>query len=227
MMEILVDTVNLDQIRRYNETLPLNGVTSNPTIVKKEGKIDFFEHLREIRKVIGKNKALHVQVVGSTVDEIVADAHRITTEIDQDVYIKIPTDEKGLAAIKVLKSEGLHITATAIYTVFQGELALAANADYLAPYYNRMQNMNIAADQVIAELAQAIKASKSQTKILAASFHNVEQVTAAIKNGAHAVTIGTDVIQSGLNVPLISAAVADFKKDWESLYGSTTIADLR
>lgn len=226
-MEILVDTVNLEQIRRYNKTLPLSGVTSNPTIVKKEGRINFFEHLREIRRIIGKNKTLHVQVVGSTVDEIVADAHRITEEIDRDVYIKIPTNEEGLTAIKILKNEGLHITATAIYTVFQGELALAAHADYLAPYYNRMQNMNIAADQVIAELAQAIKKSGSQTKILAASFHNVEQVTAAIKNGAHAVTIGTDVVNAGLNVPLISAAVTDFKNDWKSLYGDVTIAALK
>ncbi|GAJ26172.1 transaldolase [Liquorilactobacillus sucicola DSM 21376 = JCM 15457] len=226
-MEILVDTVNLEQIRRCNEILPLSGVTSNPTIIKKEGKIDFFNHLRKIRKIIGKNKALHVQVVGATVDEMLADAHRIAAEIDRDVYLKIPTDEKGLTAIKVLKNEGLRVTATAIYTVFQGELAMAAQADYLAPYYNRMQNMNISADHVITELAQVIKTSTSQTKILAASFHNVGQVTDAIKNGAQAVTIGPDVIDTGLNVPLIAEAVSDFKNDWAELYGDETIATLK
>ncbi|SFV41582.1 fructose-6-phosphate aldolase [Ligilactobacillus acidipiscis] len=225
-MEILVDTVNLDEIRKYNKMLNLSGVTSNPTIIKKEGKVDFFEHLRKVREIIGPDKTLHVQAVGETAEEIIADAHRVLKEIDQQVYIKIPTNEQGLEAMKILKREGVHITATAIYTVFQGELAIAAGADYLAPYYNRMLNMNIDAPQVIAELAHAISMSVSQTKILAASFHNVAQVTAAIKNGAQAVTIGTDVVASGLNAPMIATAVTDFKKDWVALYGDQTIADL-
>lgn len=225
-MEILVDTVNLDEIRKYNKMLNLSGVTSNPTIIKKEGKVDFFEHLRKVREIIGPDKTLHVQAVGETAEEIIADAHHVLKEIDQQVYIKIPTNEQGLEAMKILKREGVHITATAIYTVFQGELAIAAGADYLAPYYNRMLNMNIDAPQVIAELAHAISMSASQTKILAASFHNVAQVTAAIKNGAQAVTIGTDVVASGLNAPMIAAAVTDFEKDWVALYGDQTIADL-
>ena len=219
-MEILVDTVNLAEIKKYHQMLNLSGVTSNPTIIKKEGHVDFFEHLRAIRQIIGPDKTLHVQAVGETTAEIVADAHRVLQEIDHDVYIKIPTDPAGLEAMKQLKKENVHITATAIYTVFQGELAIAAGADYLAPYYNRMMNMNIDAASVIAEL------SHSQTKILAASFHNVAQVTSALKNGAQAVTIGTDVIAAGLNAPMIAAAVHDFKKDWQSMYGEQTIADL-
>lgn len=226
-MEILVDTVNLDEIRKYNKMLNLSGVTSNPTIIKKEGKVDFFEHLRKVRKIIGPYKTLHVQAVGETAEKIIADAHRVLKEIDQQVYIKIPTNEQGLEAMKILKREGVHITATAIYAVFQGELAIVAGADYLAPYYNRMLNMNIDAPQVIAELAHAISMSTSQTKILAASFHNVAQVTTAIKNGAQAVTIGTDVVASGLNAPMIATAVTDFKKDWVALYGDQTIADLK
>lgn len=225
-MEILVDTVNLAEIKKYHQMLNLSGVTSNPTIIKKEGHVDFFEHLRAIRQIIGPDKTLHVQAVGETTAEIVADAHRVLQEIDHDVYIKIPTDPAGLEAMKQLKKENVHITATAIYTVFQGELAIAAGADYLAPYYNRMMNMNIDAASVIAELAQAIEMSHSQTKILAASFHNVAQVTSALKNGAQAVTIGTDVIAAGLNAPMIAAAVHDFKKDWQSMYGEQTIADL-
>lgn len=226
-MEILVDTVNLDEIEKYNKMLNLTGVTSNPTIIKKEGKVNFFEHLKKVRGIIGPDKTLHVQAVGESAEEIIADAHRVLKEIDQQVYIKIPTNEAGLEAMKLLKREGVHITATAIYTVFQGELAIAAGADYLAPYYNRMLNMNIAPAQVIGELANAIAMSQSNTKILAASFHNVAQVTDAIKYGAQAVTIGTDVIASGLNAPMIATAVADFKNDWVSLYGNQTIASLK
>ncbi|GEN48757.1 fructose-6-phosphate aldolase [Ligilactobacillus pobuzihii] len=226
-MEILVDTVNLDEIKKYQQMLHLSGVTSNPTIFKKEGRVDFFDHLRKIREIIGTDETLHVQAVGDTTEEIEADAHRILQEIDHQVYIKIPTNEVGLKAMKALKKEGVHVTATAIYTVFQGELAMTVGADYLAPYYNRMLNMNIDAAQVINELALAIKLSHSKTKILAASFHNVAQVTDAFKNGAQAATIGTDVIASGLKAPMISAAVSDFKNDWQSLYGNQTIATLK
>src|SRR5699024_4744356 len=81
LMEILVDTVNLAEIKKYHQMLNLSGVTSNPTIIKKEGHVDFFEHLRAIRQIIGPDKTLHVQAVGETTAEIVADAHRVLQEI--------------------------------------------------------------------------------------------------------------------------------------------------
>ncbi|MFC6170879.1 fructose-6-phosphate aldolase [Loigolactobacillus jiayinensis] len=226
-MEFLLDTIHLADIEKYAAILPLAGVTSNPTIVKKEGKIDFFPHMRQIRQLIGPDASLHVQVVGQTVPAMLADAHTILQNIDDAVYIKVPTTEIGLEVIKQLKKEGHHVTATAIYTKFQGYLAIAAGADYIAPYYNRMENMNLDAAATVAGFAQAIQHSHATTKILAASFHNVGQVNTAFENGAQAATMGVDIIQAALTMPAIGQAVADFTSDWESLYGvHQTISDL-
>lgn len=219
MMEFLLDTANLATIEKYNKIIPLSGVTSNPSIVKKEGKIDFFPHMRKIRAIIGKDKTFHIQVVGQTMSEMVEDAHTILKNVDADVYIKIPTNEQGLAAMKILKAEGVHITATAIYTEFQGNLAIAAGADYLAPYYNRMVNNNIDADEVIKHLSAQIERSQAKTKILAASFHTVQQVNAAFANGAQAATLGADILKTALNIPAIGDAVATFTNDWEETFG--------
>ncbi|MDC4185331.1 fructose-6-phosphate aldolase [Loigolactobacillus coryniformis] len=226
-MEFLLDTIHLADIERYTKCLPIAGVTSNPTIVKKEGKIDFFPHMQEIRQLIGPKATLHVQVVGQTPAAMLADAHAILKNIDASVYIKVPTTELGLQVIKQLKAEGHHVTATAIYTKFQGYLAIAAGADYIAPYYNRMENMNLDAAATVAEFAKLIQQNNANTKILAASFHNVGQVNTAFENGAQAATMGVDIIQAALQMPAIDQAVKAFTNDWESIYGAQqTIHDL-
>lgn len=227
IMEFLLDTVHIADIKKYANIIPLSGVTSNPSIVKKEGKIDFFNHMKEIRSIIGNDATLHIQAVGQTTEAMIEDAHTILENVDDNVYIKIPTNEAGLAAIKQLKAEGINITATAIYTKFQGYLAMTAGADYLAPYYNRMVNMNIDADEVIGALADQIKRDNSKTKILAASFHTVQQVNSAFEMGAQAATMSADILNTALTAPAIGAAVDNFTADWEGIYGkNSTISSL-
>ena len=140
-MEIIIDTVNLEEIKEAVEYMPIVGVTSNPSIVKQTSPKDFFEHMREIRKIIGKQRSLHIQVISKECDEMVKEAHRILEEVDEEVYIKIPVSYEGIKAIKILKEEGVHITATAIYDLMQAYMALAAKADYIAPYVNRIGNL--------------------------------------------------------------------------------------
>lgn len=215
----MLDTANIEQIKKYEEILPLAGVTSNPTIIKKEGKIEFFSHMKEIRQIIGLSRSLHIQVVATDFDRMIKDAHTILDNIDRDIYIKVPTSEIGLKVIKELKKESINVTATAIYTKFQAYLAITAGADYIAPYYNRMENLNINANEAINEMANEITRTSSPTKILAASFKNVAQVNSALENGAQAATMGADIIESALSMPSIDKAVIDFKDDWESIYG--------
>lgn len=222
-MELLLDTSDLETIKKYMSIIPLNGVTTNPTIVKKSGKVPFFEHMIKIHNILGSKRTFHVQVVGTTTEEMVNDAHTIQEKIGNDVYVKIPTNTAGLAAMQILRQEKIKITATAIYTAFQGYLAIAAGADYLAPYYNRMINMNIDANKVIMNLSQEIKHSKASTKILAASFHTVQQVNSALENGADAITMSSDILDTGLGAPVITAAINNFTKDWQTIYGKTTI----
>lgn len=222
-MEFMLDTLNLDEIKKWSAILPLSGVTSNPTIVKKEGKIDFFEQVKEVRLLVGDKPSLHVQVVAEDVEGILTDARKLREELGEDVYIKVPVSQSGLTAIKVLKKEGFKITATAIYTVFQGLLAIEAGADYLAPYCNRMENLNIDFVAIIKQLSQVIDREQYPTKILAASFKNVGQLTAALEAGAHAVTAGPDIFAAGFAHPSIHQAVEDFAADWQDSQGRSTI----
>lgn len=226
-MEFMLDTANLADIKKYAEIIPLAGVTSNPSIVKNEGKIVFFEHMKKIREIIGKDCSLHVQVVAQDFDGMMADARAILANIDQEVYIKVPVNEEGLKVIKALKQEKIHVTATAIYTKFQAYLAIAAGADYIAPYFNRMENLNIDPREAIKEMALEIARTNSSTKILAASFKNVAQVNGALENGAQAATMGTDIISQAFSMPSIQKAVEDFIADWEQIFEpGTKISDL-
>lgn len=226
-MEFLLDTANIAAIKKYKDIIPLAGVTTNPSILKKEGKVDFFDRLTKIKTVLGKNRSLHVQVVATSTEGIVADAHAVLKALGKDVYIKIPVNQAGLAAIKILKKEDVKITATAIYTEIQGYLAIAAGTDYLAPYYNRMTNNNIDANKVIRNFNNLITIDNKPTKILAASFHTVNQITQAIESGAHAVTVAPAQIEEGLESHLIKDAITDFTSDWESIYGKTSISTLK
>ncbi len=223
-MEILLDTANIETIKKYETILPLAGVTTNPSIIKKEGKIDFFAHMKAIREVIGEKRSLHIQVVAKDKVGMLKDVEAILEQLGREIYFKIPVSSEGLNVIKTLKKEGLNVTATAIYTKFQAYLAIAAGADYIAPYFNRMENLNIDAREAMAD---EIQASNSQTKIVAASFKNVGQVTTALEQGAQAVTIAPDIIAQALAMPSIAQAVDDFTGDWESIFGeNSTIADL-
>lgn len=222
-MEFMLDTLNLEEIKKWSQILPLAGVTSNPTIAKKEGEIDFFERIKTVREMIGPGPSIHVQVVAKDYEGIIKDAEKIRVNCGENIYIKVPVTEAGLAAIKTLKEDSYRITATAIYTTFQGLLAIQAGADYLAPYYNRMENLNIDSDAVIAQLSQAIEMNHAKSKILAASFKNVSQVNHAFKAGAQAITAGADVYETAFAMPSITKAVDDFASDWEAVHQATSI----
>lgn len=215
-MEFMLDTVNLAEIKKWAQILPLAGVTSNPTIVKREGELDFFEHLKKVRELIGPQPSLHVQVVAKDTAGMIAEAKKLQAELGGNLYIKIPVTQEGLVAIKQLKQADFKITATAIYTTMQGLLALEAGADYLAPYYNRMENLDTDPVALIAQLASAREKSTQKGKILAASFKNASQVTKALGAGAQAVTAGSDIYAASLADPAIAKAVSDFAIDWKT-----------
>lgn len=222
-MKLIVDTANIKKIKEYLTYLPVDGVTTNPSILKKEGNIDFVEHMKEIRSLIGPDKSLHIQTIASDYEGMVKDARRIVELIDKDVYIKIPVSKAGLAAIKTLKSEGFNITATAIYSEIQALLATELGADYLAPYVNRMSNLNTDPYEVINNVAYNIANTNSDTRILAASFKNVDQVLKAVQAGSTHVTVGADVVDLFLANANIDKAVTDFGNDWNSVHGNFEI----
>lgn len=218
-MEFIIDTVNLEEIKDAIEHMPIVGVTSNPSIVKATSPMNFFEHMKEVRKIIGNKRSLHVQVISKNCDEIVKEAHRILEAIDEDVYIKVPVSYEGVKAIKILKSEGINVTATAVYDLMQAYMALAAGADYIAPYVNRIGNLGSDPFELISELSSRIVMDGYDCKILAASFKGVQQVRDSFNSGAQAITAPVDVLKTIFKNPNIEKAVDDFNSDWYSIYG--------
>lgn len=220
MYELMLDTANLAEIEEGLRGWPISGVTSNPSILKKEGRIDLYDHLHRISKLCGEGRSLHVQVVSETYAGITDEARYIIEKLGSDVYIKIPVSKEGLPAIKALAAEGIKVTATAVYSTMQGMLAVLAGAKYIAVYFNRMENNCSDPAGTISELRSFIDGSGSDAKIVAASFKNIAQVTAAFAAGAHSATVGTDIINSSLGMASIDAAVAAFTKDFEAIHGA-------
>lgn len=227
-MEFIIDTVNLEEIKDAVDHMPIVGVTSNPSIVKKTHPENFFDHMRTIRAIIGKERSLHIQVISKTAEEMVNEAHRIHEEIDDEVFIKVPVSYEGLKAIKILKEEGCPVTATAVYDEMQALLALAAGADYIAPYVNRIGNLGNDPYELIAHVSDRIDHDGYDSKIVATSFKGVRQIREALDSGAQAITAPVEILKQVFKNPSIDKAVDDFNADWYSMYGEGVgICDLK
>lgn len=225
-MKYLIDSANLDEIRALSEYLPIAGVTSNPSIVKKEGSVPFFAHMREIRSIIGNLRPLHIQVTATDYDGMMRDAEAVFRHVDEKVFIKVPVDFEGVKVIKALRRQGANVTATAVYGMDQAFMALEAGADCIAPYYNRMEALGVDAATVIGNIAGIIAHYGYETEILAASFKQPAQIDRAILAGAHSVTVAPDVLRSIFAKQVVADAVQAFSDDWTGLYGGKTLAEL-
>lgn len=226
-MQYILDTANIEQLKEGFELYPVEGVTTNPSIIAKEKK-PFFEILRSIRQVIGDEAMLHVQVLGDTSEKIVREAHCLRDCIGGNLYIKIPVFPEGLKAIKKLKSEGFKVTATAILTANQALLAAKAGADYVAPYVNRIDNISGNGVQAVADMVTMFENFNLPTKVVAASFKNAQQVHDVAVAGGQAVTVPYDVLKAAVSHPLTDNSLSQFKADWEEVYGEDQlICDLK
>ena len=225
-MKYLIDSANLDEIRALSEYLPIAGVTSNPSIVKKEGSVPFFAHMREIRSIIGNLRPLHIQVTATDYDGMMRDAEAVFRHVDEKVFIKVPVDFEGVKVIKALRRQGANVTATAVYGMDQAFMALEAGADCIAPYYNRMEALGVDAASVIGNISGIIAHYGYETEILAASFKQPAQIDRAILAGAHSVTVAPDVLRGIFAKQVVADAVQAFSDDWTGLYGGKTLAEL-
>ncbi|MGO5072524.1 fructose-6-phosphate aldolase [Clostridium sporogenes] len=220
-MLILLDTANIDSIKHINDIYPLDGVTTNPTIISKEKK-DFICILKEIRDIIGKEKMLHVQVIGSKAEEMIEEAIYLNEKIGSNLYVKIPVTEQGIKAMKELSKKGYKITATAIFTAQQALMAAKAGAEFVAPYVNRIDNLMADGIKVVSDIVSIFEIYNINSKVLAASFKNTEQIHNACLKGAHSVTVNEDLIKQLIYHPSTDLSVDNFIRDWEMQYGKNT-----
>lgn len=223
-MLYILDTANLEAIRHCNEFYPLAGVTTNPSIISKENT-DFWALVTGIRDIIGPDKMLHVQTTQKKAEGIVEEAKLLRDRLGENFYVKIPISEEGLKATKILKKYGIGVTVTAIFTPAQALLAATAGADFVAPYANRLDNIIADGCGVVAEIVKQIEQYGLKCRVLAASFKNAEQVHRCASVGCHSVTVSADILQKVISHPMTDAAIADFEKDWASVYGDRSIKD--
>lgn len=217
-MKLIVDSADLDMITEMYRYYPIDGVTTNPSLLWKE-KDNPYQVLGKIRSYIGEETELHVQVISEKTDDIVDEAAVITERLGKKTYVKIPATKEGIRAIIELKKRGFLITATAIYSAMQAFLAAKAGADYVAPYVNRIDNLGYDGLGTVRDIQDVLKNNHFHTQILAASFKNTQQVLGLVKCGVDAITAAPDVINSLLENAAVENAADTFRRDFYALCG--------
>lgn len=216
-MLYILDTADIDAIKHCNEFYPLAGVTTNPSIIAEENT-EFWKLVKDIRKIIGKEKMIHVQTVQKTADKIIKEAELLKKELGENFYVKIPISEEGIKATMKLKELGIGVTMTAIFTPAQALIAAKASASFVAPYVNRLDNIIGDGTDVVEAIVHEIETYKLDCKVLAASFKNAEQVHRCAMVGCHSVTVSEDILKILISHPMTDAAIAKFDKDWNKVY---------
>ncbi len=217
-MKFLIDDADIERIKALYNYYPIDGVTTNPSILAKYGKPPY-EALLAIREFIGNKAELHAQVISTTAEDMVLEGRKIERILGNNTYIKIPTIPEGLKAMQILRGEGYHVTATGIYTPMQAYLAAKAGAEYAAPYVNRIDNLGADGVTTTKKIQDIYVRNNLNTRILAAGFKNSQQVQELCEYGISCLTISSDVIENLIKNANVTAAVNDFVSDFESLCG--------
>ena len=210
-MKILIDDANVDKIKALYDYYPIDGVTTNPSILTKSGRKPY-DVLCEIREFIGPDAQLHAQVISPKAEDMVKEGHKIVEMLGKNTFVKIPAVPEGIKAMRLLSQEGFGVTATAFWSA-------KAGADYAAPYVNRIDNLG--ADGVVAakKIHDIFKNCGFKTEILAASFKNSQQVQELCEYGVGAATLAPDTIENFLKNACVTSAVDVFISDFENSYG--------
>lgn len=224
-MRLLLDTANLNDIRYFNEYFPIEGVTTNPTILSAEGG-NVLELLSEIRAIIGWDKELHVQVTEKDFDGIIEEAIALVSFLGDNTYVKIPATDVGLKATKYLSKRGYKITVTAILSEAQGMLAANAGASYVAPYVSRLDNLCADGVGTVKQISDILSFSGQNTQVLAASFKTAKEVLDVAAAGCHCATVGSSVMKNLLSHTSTDTSIARFDSDWKKAFGDVTILSL-
>lgn len=222
-MKLLLDTADVGRIAQLMPFMPIDGVTTNPTILSKESD-DPKATIDELKRLMN-GKMIHAQTTAYDSHGMFEQAKALTEYIGSNFYIKIPMTMQGLAAIEKCKAEGLNVTVTAIFTPMQALLAAKLGADFVAPYVDRLDNITSDGASVVGEIVNILENYCYDTEVLAASFKNVQQVYNVASVGTHAVTVNADLCQKLIFHPFTDKSIEDFDFDWRVKYGDKQITD--
>lgn len=212
-MKIFIDTANVEDIKKANDLGVICGVTTNPSLIAKEGR-DFKEVVTEITNIV--DGPISAEVISLDSKVMVEEALELV-KIHQNIVIKIPMCEEGLKATKILTAKGIKTNVTLIFSAPQALLAARAGATFVSPFLGRLDDIGQNGMDLINDIVQIFEIHQIQTEIIAASIRNPIHVVEAAKAGAHIATIPYNVITGLIAHPLTTSGIERFLKDWESV----------
>ena len=216
-MKFFIDTANVDYIKEANDMGIICGVTTNPSLIAKEGRV-FEEVIAEIASIVDGPISGEVKATTTDAETMVKEGIAIS-KIHPNMVVKIPMTVEGLKACKVLTAEGIKTNVTLIFTANQALLAARAGATYVSPFLGRLDDISTAGIDLIQDIVQIFDNYGLETEIIAASIRNPIHVTDCALAGAHIATVPYNVIVQMTKHPLTDAGIEKFQKDYKAVFG--------
>jgi fructose-6-phosphate aldolase 1 len=220
-MELYLDTADVVAVKRLARVMPLAGVTTNPSIVARQG-VPLWEVLPALRDALGGRGTLFAQVMAPTADAMVEEALQLRERV-ADLVVKVPSTAEGFHAMKTLTAQKVPTLGTAVYGAAQGLLAALSGAAYVAPYVNRLDAQGGDGIAVVTELQKLLTLHAPHAQVLAASFKSPRQALDCLLAGCTSITIPVDVADQWLKSPAVDAAIAQFESDWSNAFSRLTL----
>ncbi|MGL5150203.1 MAG: fructose-6-phosphate aldolase [Clostridium sp.] len=211
-MKLFIDTAIIEEIEQARDMGIICGVTTNPTLIVKSGKV-FKDVITEITEIV--DGPISAEVMGESSDQMINEGVELS-KIHENITIKIPMCEEGLKATKELSKLGMKVNVTLIFSTVQALLAARAGATFVSPFIGRCDDVGIDGIILIEEIAQIFNMHNIKTEIIAASIRNPIHVTRAAKAGAHIATIPLKILKQMINHPLTDIGIARFNDDWKN-----------
>ena len=216
-MKFFVDTANVDEIRKANDMGIICGVTTNPSLIAKEGR-DFNQVIAEIASIVDGPISGEVKATTTDAEGMIKEGREIAA-IHPNMVVKIPMTVEGLKAVKVLHAEGIKTNVTLIFSAAQALLAARAGATYVSPFLGRLDDISMPGIDLINEITEIFMMHDIQTEIIAASIRNPIHVIDCAKAGADIATVPFKVLMQMVKHPLTDAGIEKFKADYEAVFG--------
>lgn len=215
-MKFFIDTANLKEIGEAASLGILDGVTTNPSLIAKEGNVDFREHIRSICEIV--NGPVNAEVIGTDFETMMREG-RQNAKIHPNVYVKVPCTVDGLKACRTLTDEGTHVNVTLVFSAPQAIMAAKAGAAFVSPFIGRLDDIGHMGMELIGQLVEIFDNYDFGTEILVASVRNPLHVIEAARMGADIVTMPFAVITQMLKHPLTDIGNKKFLDDWNAVQG--------
>ncbi len=216
-MKFFIDTANIDEIRKANEMGVICGVTTNPSLIAKEGR-DVYEVVKEIASIVDGPISGEVKATTTDAEGMIAEGREIA-KLHKNMVVKIPMTVEGLKACHVLASEGIKVNMTLIFTANQALLAARSGAAFVSPFLGRLDDISVRGTDLISEVAEIFNIHNIETEIIAASIRHPMHVTDCALAGADIATVPYKVIEQMTHHPLTDQGIEKFQKDYEKVFG--------